>query len=81
MYCENCGDVCDVVTDVRTLNALSNLFGGKWTLWWCPTCGKVEFRYCPRIRHDPEDRGPVYGAPNSPKLNESALTSSARRWC
>ena len=25
------------------MNALSNLLGGKWTLWVCPTCGKVEF--------------------------------------
>ena len=23
MYCDNCGDVCELVTDVRTLNALT----------------------------------------------------------
>ncbi len=43
MLCENCGDVCELLTDVRTLNRLSNLLGGTWTLYVCPTCGTVEF--------------------------------------
>ena len=42
-YCCNCGDVVELVTDVRMLNTLSNLLSGRWTLWVCPTCGKVEF--------------------------------------
>jgi len=49
MYCENCGDVCESVADVRALNRLGNLLGGQWTLWWCPSCGKVEFFGLPLV--------------------------------
>ena len=33
----------DFVTDVRALNQLSNLLGGKWTVWVCAGCGHVEW--------------------------------------
>ena len=36
------GDCYELLTDVRVLNTLANLFGGQWTVWVCAGCGHVE---------------------------------------
>ncbi len=43
MLCDHCGDCYEFLTDVRVLNTLANLFGGRWTVWICAGCGNVEF--------------------------------------
>ena len=35
MLCDHCGDVYELWTDVRVLNQLANLLGGRWTVWVC----------------------------------------------
>ena len=43
MFCDHCGDCYKLLTDVRVLNKLANLFGGKWTVGVCRVwaCGVV----------------------------------------
>ena len=41
MLCDHCGDCDELLTDVRVLNTLSNLFGGTWTVWICLCDGAV----------------------------------------
>ncbi len=43
MLCDHCGDCYELLTDVRALNTLENLLGGKWTVWVCAGCGHVEW--------------------------------------
>ena len=43
MLCDHCGDCYELLTDVRVLNSLSNLLGGRWTMWVCAGCGHVEW--------------------------------------
>ncbi len=35
MLCDHCGDCYELLTDVRVLNTLANLLGGRWTMWVC----------------------------------------------
>jgi hypothetical protein len=35
MLRDHCGDCYELLTDVRVLNTLANLLGGKWTVWIC----------------------------------------------
>ena len=32
MLCDHFGDVYELLTDVRVLNTLTNLLGGRWTV-------------------------------------------------
>ncbi len=43
MRCDHCGDCYELLTDVRVLDTLANLFSGKWTVWVCARCGHVEW--------------------------------------
>ena len=43
MLCDHCGDCYELLTEVRVLNALSNLLGGRWTIFVCAGCGHVEW--------------------------------------
>ncbi len=43
MFCDHCGDCYGLLTDVRVLNTLTNLLGGRWTVWVCAGCGHVEW--------------------------------------
>ena len=43
MLYDHCGDCYELLTDVRVLNTLANLLGGKWTVWVCAGCGHVEW--------------------------------------
>ncbi len=43
MLCDHCGDCYELLSDVRVLNQLANLFGGRWTVWVCAGCGHVEW--------------------------------------
>ena len=42
MLCD-CGDCYELLTDVKALNQLANLFGGEWTVWVSAGCGHVEW--------------------------------------
>ena len=42
MLCDHGGDCYELLTDVRVLNTLANLLGGKWTVWVRAGCGHVE---------------------------------------
>ena len=43
MLCDHCGDCNELLTDVRVLNTLANLLGGRWTVWVRSGCGRVEW--------------------------------------
>ena len=43
MLCDHCGNCYELLIDVRVLNRLSNLLGGRWTVWICAGCGHVEW--------------------------------------
>ena len=43
MLSDRWGDYYELLTDVRVLNTLSNLLGGRWTVWVCAGCSHVEW--------------------------------------
>ncbi len=42
MLCDHCGDCYELLTDVRVLNTLANLLGGRWCAWICARCGHLQ---------------------------------------
>ena len=57
MLCDHCGDCYELLTDVRVLNTLANLLGGKWTV--CAGCLCHTKFFCVEVARQTRDRSAV----------------------